>query len=279
MSIPHIGPDARCEDVLAAIDCNGAVVIDRLASAEMMDRIGSELRPWVEKSPAGRDGFEGRRTRRTGGLIARSQTARELVMNPLVLGVAKQILSHATSFQMHVTQVITIGPEEPAQPIHRDQWAFDSYPFAKDYPVSFGTMWAMTDFTEENGATRIVVGSHKFDDQLRFTEADTEPAEMLKGSVLLYPGTTYHGAGANRSNGSRSGITIQYNVSWLRQEENQYLSVPVEIARTLPLELLRLIGYQRGAYSLGYVDDLRDPIEVVRPDLAKRDRVRPESPP
>jgi len=279
MSIPHIGPDARCEDVLAAIDCNGAVVIDRLASAEMMDRIGSELRPWVEKSPAGRDGFEGRRTRRTGGLIARSQTARELVMNPLVLGVAKQILSHATSFQMHVTQVITIGPEEPAQPIHRDQWAFDSYPFAKDYPVSFGTMWAMTDFTVENGATRIVVGSHKFDDQLRFTEADTEPAEMLKGSVLLYPGTTYHGAGANRSNGSRSGITIQYNVSWLRQEENQYLSVPVEIARTLPLELLRLIGYQRGAYSLGYVDDLRDPIEVVRPDLAKRDRVRPESPP
>jgi len=279
MSIPHLGPDARCEDVLAAIDCNGAVVIDRLASAEMMDRIGSELRPWVEKSPAGRDGFEGRRTRRTGGLIARSQTARELVMNPLVLGVAKQILSHATSFQMHVTQVITIGPEEPAQPIHRDQWAFDSYPFAKDYPVSFGTMWAMTDFTVENGATRIVVGSHKFDDQLRFTEADTEPAEMLKGSVLLYPGTTYHGAGANRSNGSRSGITIQYNVSWLRQEENQYLSVPVEIARTLPLELLRLIGYQRGAYSLGYVDDLRDPIEVVRPDLAKRDRVRPESPP
>jgi len=279
MSIPHIGPDARCEDVLAAIDCNGAVVIDRLASAEMMDRIGSELRPWVEKSPAGRDGFEGRRTRRTGGLIARSQTARELVMNPLVLSVAKQILSHATSFQMHVTQVITIGPEEPAQPIHRDQWAFDSYPFAKDYPVSFGTMWAMTDFTVENGATRIVVGSHKFDDQLRFTEADTEPAEMLKGSVLLYPGTTYHGAGANRSNGSRSGITIQYNVSWLRQEENQYLSVPVEIARTLPLELLRLIGYQRGAYSLGYVDDLRDPIEVVRPDLAKRDRVRPESPP
>src|SRR5215472_2450967 len=279
MSIPHIGPDARCEDVLAAIDCNGAVVIDRLASAEMMDRIGSELRPWVQKSPAGRDGFEGRRTRRTGGLIARSQTARELVMNPLVLGVAKQILSHATSFQMHVTQVITIGPEEPAQPIHRDQWAFDSYPFAKDYPVSFGTMWAMTDFTVENGAIRIVVGSHKFDDQLRFTEADTEPAEMLKGSVLLYPGTTYHGAGANRSNGSRSGITIQYNVSWLRQEENQYLSVPVEIARTLPLELLRLIGYQRGAYSFGYVDDLRDPIEVVRPDLAKRDRVRPESPP
>jgi ectoine hydroxylase-related dioxygenase (phytanoyl-CoA dioxygenase family) len=87
---------------------------------------------------------------------------------------------------------------------------------------------------------------------------------------LLYPGTTYHGGGAKRSSDNRTGITIQYNVSWLRQEENQYLSVPIEIARTLPVELLRLIGYQRGAYSLGYVDDLRDPIEVVRPDLTNQ---------
>jgi ectoine hydroxylase-related dioxygenase (phytanoyl-CoA dioxygenase family) len=79
----------------------------------------------------------------------------------------------------------------------------------------------------------------------------------------------YHGGGANRSSATRAGINITYNVSWLRQEENQYLSVPLEIARTLPVELLRLMGYARGAYALGYVDDLRDPIEVVRPDLAK----------
>ena len=268
MAVLHLDANARCEDALAAIDRDGAVVIDRLVSPQLMDQIASELRPWVDKTPAGRDEFEGRRTQRTGGLIARSPSARALVMNPLVLGAAKQVLSHASSFQMHVTQVITIGPGEPAQAIHRDQWAFDMYPFAKDYPVSLGTMWALTDFSAENGATRIVVGSHKFDDKLRFTEADTQPAEMTKGSVLLYPGTTYHGAGPNRSSGNRSGITIQYNVSWLRQEENQYLSVPIEIARTLPVELLRLIGYQRGAYSLGYVDDLRDPIEVVRPDLA-----------
>jgi ectoine hydroxylase-related dioxygenase (phytanoyl-CoA dioxygenase family) len=188
-------------------------------------------------------------------------------MNPLVRGVAKQIFSRATSFQVHLTQVITIGPEEPAQAIHRDQWCFDMYPFAKDYPVLLGAMWALTDFTAENGATRIVVGSHKLDDKLRFTEADSQSAEMTKGSALLYPGATYHGGGANRSSGNRTGIAIQYNVSWLRQEENQYLSVPSEIARTLPVELLRLIGYQRGAYGFGYVDDLRDPIEVVRPDL------------
>jgi len=86
--------------------------------------------------------------------------------------------------------------------------------------------------------------------------------------VLLYTGALYHGAGANRSAGTRYGLNITYAVSWLRQEENQYLSVPAEIARTLPESLLRLMGYARGAYSLGYVDDLRDPLEAL---LGSRD--------
>src|SRR6266850_4528401 len=94
--------------------------------------------------------------------------------------------------------------------------------------------------------------------------ADTEPAEMPAGSVLFYTGSLYHGAGANRSDGVRYGLNVTYSVSWLRQEENQYLSVPAEIARTLPDELLRLMGYARGAYALGYVDDLRDPLDVLR---------------
>jgi len=158
--------------------------------------------------------------------------------------------------------------------LHRDQWAFDMYPFAKDYQVIVNAIWAMTDFTAQNGATRVVPGSHTFEDRLRFTEADTEPVEMSKGSLFLYPGTTYHGGGANRSDTNRTGISLSYSASWLRQEENQYLAVPREIARTLPEELLRLIGYQRGAYALGYVDDLRDPMEFVRPDLARRGMAR-----
>jgi ectoine hydroxylase-related dioxygenase (phytanoyl-CoA dioxygenase family) len=88
---------------------------------------------------------------------------------------------------------------------------------------------------------------------------------MEKGSVLFYNGSVYHGGGANRSQAPRVGINLTYAVSWLRQEENQYLSVPPEIARMLPLELLKLIGYRRGAYSLGYVDDLRDPMEFLFP--------------
>ena len=197
-------------------------------------------------------------------------------MNPLVLGTCAKFLSHATSYQLHLTQVIAIGPGEPAQPLHRDQWAYDFFTFPKGYEVQCNTLWAMTDFTEENGATRVIPGSNHFDDKLKFELKDSEPAEMTKGSVLFYSGSLYHGGGANQSNATRTGINITYNLSWLRQEENQYLATPIEIARTLPVELLRLMGYRRGAYALGYVDDLRDPIEIVRPDLGRTGLGDPE---
>jgi ectoine hydroxylase-related dioxygenase (phytanoyl-CoA dioxygenase family) len=267
--IKHLPASASADEICAALGDDGCVVVDRVVRPEVLDEVAAELRPFTEKTPFGPDDFSGHRTRRTGGLIARSPKCRELVMHPAVLGPVGKLLGHATSFQLHLTQIISIGPGEPAQTIHRDQWAFDFFPFPRGYEVQCNTIWAMTDFTEENGATRVIPGSNRFDDRLRFTESDTEPAEMTKGSVLFYTGSIYHGGGANRSKDIRTGINITYNVSWLRQEENQYLSVPLEVARTLPVDLLRLMGYRLGAYALGYVDDTRDPIEVVRPDLAR----------
>jgi ectoine hydroxylase-related dioxygenase (phytanoyl-CoA dioxygenase family) len=267
--IKHLPASASADEICAALGDDGCVVVDNVVRPEVMDEVARELRPFAENTPLGPDDFSGRRTRRTGGLIARSPKSRELVMHPVVIGAVGKMLGHATSFQLHLTQIISIGPGEPAQTIHRDQWAFDFFPFPRGYEVQCNTIWAMTDFTAENGATRVIPGSNHFDDKLRFTEADTEPAEMSKGSVLFYTGSIYHGGGANRSKEIRTGINITYNVSWLRQEENQYLSVPLDIARALPVDLLRLIGYRLGAYALGYVDDTRDPIEVVRPDLAR----------
>ena len=269
MSVQHFPATVSGDIVAEALKRDGAAIVDSAVSNELMDRLAAELEPHMAATPFGPDAFAGRRTRRTGGLIARSPGCRELVMNPLVLSVAAKVLSHATSFQLHLTQVIAIGPGEPAQPIHRDQWAFDFFRFPRDYEVQCNTLWAMTDFTAENGATRVIPGSNHYDDGLRFTEADTEPAEMARGSVLLYTGSVYHGGGANRTSATRCGINITYNLSWLRQEENQYLATPLEIARTLPVELLRLMGYARGAYALGYVDDLRDPIEIVKPEMRK----------
>ena len=250
MPIPRFSAAASGADVAAGLAAEGCAIVERGVPRAVLDQAERELRPHLDA---------GRRTRRTGGLIARSATCRELVMHPLVLDTVGVVLSHVTSFQLHLTQVIAIGPGEPAQTIHRDQWAFDFFPFPPDYDVQCNTIWAMTDFTDENGATRLVPGSHRFEDRLEVAPEQTVAAEMPAGSVLFYTGKLYHGAGANRSNAIRAGINVTYAVSWVRQEENQYLSVPAEVARTLPEPLLRLMGYARGAYALGYVDDLRDP--------------------
>jgi Phytanoyl-CoA dioxygenase (PhyH) len=263
MTIPRFPSDVTPGTVAEALGEAGCAVIERLVEPGMLDRARSELAPYLEATAYGPDDFSGRRTRRTGGLIARSATCRDLVMNPVVLDVVGSVLGHATSYQLHLTQVIAIGPGEPAQPIHRDRWAFDFFPFPSGYEVQCNTIWAMNDFTEANGATRLVPGSNRLADRLELTADDTEPAVMPAGSVLFYTGALYHGAGANRSSEVRSGVNITYAVSWLRQEENQYLAVPREIARELPEPLLRLMGYARGAYALGYVDDLRDPLDVL----------------
>jgi len=267
VSITHLPATTDADAITAALSRDGAVIIDHLVSPELLDRIQEELAPSFAATPTGPDDFTGRNTRRTGALIARSPASRELVSHPLILAATGQFLGHATNYQLHLTQAIAIGPDQPAQPLHRDQWAFDFFPFPNGYEVQCNTIWALTDFTEANGATRVVAGSNTAEDGKAYTQADSEPAEMERGSVLVYSGSVYHGGGANTTDATRIGLNITYNLAWLRQEENQYLSVPREIAATLPVDLLRLMGYDRGAYALGYIDDLRDPIDAVRPGL------------
>jgi hypothetical protein len=264
LAIPRFPASVSAADVTAALAEAGCAVVERLVPEPKMMQAREELKPWLQATRIGPDDFSGFQTRRTGGLIGRSETCRELVMHPIARDVVSGVLSHATSWQLHLTQVIAIGPGESGQTIHRDQWAFDFFPFPSGFEVQCNTIWAMSDFTEENGATRVIPGSNKLEDKLEFKIEQTVPAEMPAGSVLFYTGALYHGGGANRSNDVRYGLNITYALSWLRQEENQYLAVPHDIARTLDDDLLRVMGYQRGAYALGYVDDLRDPLEVLK---------------
>ncbi len=264
MPIPRFAGSVAAAELSSALAEHGCAVVERLVPAATMDRVREELAAWLEATPTGPDSFAGVRTRRTGGLVARSSTCRELVLHPLVRDTVSAVLSHATSWHLHLTQVIAIGPGQEGQPIHRDQWAFDFFPFPAGFEAQCNTIWAMNDFTEANGATRVIPGSNKFEDRLEFRADQTEAAEMPAGSVLFYTGSLYHGGGTNRSDQVRYGLNLTYALSWLRQEENQYLSVPHEIARTLDDDLLRVIGYQRGAYALGYVDDLRDPLEALK---------------
>ncbi|MDQ1360881.1 MAG: hypothetical protein QOJ44_1258 [Acidimicrobiaceae bacterium] len=265
MPVEHLPADTGSAVVAEIVKEEGAVVVDGVVSSDLLDSIQAELGPYLEATPLGPDDFSGFLTRRTGSLIARSPSARQLVMHPLALGTTSKVLAHATNFQLHLTQAIAIGPGQPAQAIHKDRWAFDFFPFPTGYEVQCNTIWALTEFTEANGATRIALGSSTADDTQAFTQADTEPAEMERGSVLFYSGSVNHGGGANQTDQVRIGLNITYNLAWLRQEENQYLATPREVAETLPVELLRLMGYDRGAYALGYIDDLRDPIEAILP--------------
>ncbi len=230
------------------------------------------MRPYLDALDGSTDAFSGHNTRRAGSLVARSTASHELITHPVVLGVCDRILgANATTYQLHVTQVIDIGPGEPAQPLHRDQWAWDMFPFPHGFEVEISTIWALDDFTEANGATRVVPGSNTWDDDrakeaLGDTDMAFRPAEMPAGSVVIYSGSVLHSGGENRTDGRRRALNIDYCLGWLRQEENQYLACPPEIARTLPDDLAKLIGYSRAAYALGYYGDTQDPMSALHPD-------------
>lgn len=268
MPVEHLPPTSTPGEVAEVLARDACVVVDDLAP-DLLAQVETEMAPFVDATPDGMDDFTGRATKRTGGLLARSPAARELVMHPLAVGSAGAVMHDATNFHLHLTQIISIGPGQGAQPIHRDQWAFDFFPFPDGYEVQCNTIWAMTDFTEENGATRVIPGSHHYEDKQTFALEDTEAAEMSRGSALFYTGAVYHGGGRNQSDATRRGANITYARGWLRQEENQYLTVPAALASDFSPELLRMMGYARGAYALGYVDDLRDPIEVLRQDAGR----------
>lgn len=263
MELRHFPASATAAQVSAHLSEAGYAIVDGLASPELLDRFDKEVTPFVSSLTAGEDAYDGLFTKRTGALIARCPSARELVMNSLVLATVGKFLDHASSYQLLLTQLITIEPGETQQKLHRDQMMFDLYPFPVDYHVQCNTMWALSDFTKQNGATHLCPGSSALSDELG-ESIESVQAEMERGSVLFYEGKVLHGGGANTSAFPRQGINITYGVGWVRQEENQYLACPPEVARTLDDDLLRVMGYQQGAFSLGYVGDQGDPLATLR---------------
>ena len=264
MTVTHLPTTADAEEIHAILATDGAVIIDNLADVELIDRLNAEMAPHVDATPGGEDDFAGRNTRRTGALIARSPAARELLQHQLILDVARRLMHQAKEIQVHLTQVISIGPDSPGQSIHRDQWAFDFFDFPADLHPQCNTIWALNDFTEENGATRLIPGSQDWPVSFEHTVEESVAAEMTTGSCLIYTGKVYHGGGENRSDAVRAALNLTYCAAWLRQEENQYLSCPPDVAAELDDKLLRLMGYRLGSYALGYIDDIRDPLEAIR---------------
>lgn len=250
-SLKHLPADASPDEISAILDTDGALILDDVLSPAEVDRVMGELTPYIEATSTGQDDFSGVRTTRTGALVARSPAARDLVMHPAILaGADKFLLRYCSRYQLHLTQVIRIGPGQPRQKLHRDSLAWGGW--LKDVEPQFNTIWAMTDFTEANGATQVVPGSPAWPSERRAEPHEVGYAEMKRGSVLVYSGSVIHGGGENRTDQDRIGINITYCLGWLRQEENQYLSCPPEVARDLDPALQALLGYAMGSYALGY---------------------------
>jgi ectoine hydroxylase-related dioxygenase (phytanoyl-CoA dioxygenase family) len=266
--LQHVSADTPPEAIVDIIRRDGACIVDDLVSTDLLDQLSSEIQPYVESTPTGDNDFGGTFTSRTGGLAGRSAAARRLIMHPLILAVGKSVLAETATMQLMNTEIISIGASETVQPLHRDQDVWN-YPFPPGYEPEFSVMWPLnSDFTEENGATALVLGSHR-GQRSKFDDEEIQQAVMRRGSVLIWTGSLYHGGSANRSDTVRQGVNIAYALGWLRQEENQFLAVPPDVAAGLDEDLLRLMGYERPTLGLGNAVDRSHPLGVFKPDLAR----------
>ena len=269
--IIHLDAETTIDEILKGLDQDAAVIIENVISMDAVEALKSDLAPYLSKEAFGRDEFTGFSTKRIGALIARSNACRELALNPLVINVAEQYLNpFADGYQLHFSSAVSIGPGETKQVLHRDRGIWGGYLPRQVEPL-MSTIWAVTKFTKENGATQLVPGSHKWDKERKPDDTEIAYAEMNSGSVLLYTGSILHGGGANKTASEiRTGVFLHYALNWLRQEENQYLSCPPSIAKELSTELRSLIGYSKGGYVLGFYSDPYD-------DEAKFESVSPEN--
>ena len=267
--IKHVSIDTPIERILEILDEDAGLIIDNFLSDQDLESIKNDLKPYLNVTRNGQDEFTGFETKRVGALMARSKTCQDLALDPLINQMADSFLGpHCESYQLHFTSAIQIGPGESSQILHRDRGVWGGY-IPRKIETQFSTVWAINDFTKENGATQVVPGSHKWHKDREPLPEEIAYAEMKAGSVFIYTGSVLHGGGTNVTEQPRLGVFLHYAPSWLRQEENQYLSCPPEVAKDFSPELRSLIGYSKGGYVLGFFTDPEDKegrLESVSPE-------------
>jgi ectoine hydroxylase-related dioxygenase (phytanoyl-CoA dioxygenase family) len=241
---------AIVEADLAAIDRDGYVVWPNLLSTAECGQIRAAVRPWLEHT--GRNTFEGRRTQRIYSVLSRTRVCDRLVDNPRVLAVLDRLFM--PNYLLSALQAINIQPGETAQLIHHDD-AFYPVPRPRE-PLAAATIWAIDDFTADNGATVLIPGSHRWGKRRPTPEDHAIPVVMPAGSCVFFVGTLWHGGGANTTAADRLAVTAQYCQPWLRPMEAFTLSISRDIARAVSDDIRRMLGYSIHPPFVGAVDGL-----------------------
>ncbi|MCH2173877.1 phytanoyl-CoA dioxygenase family protein [Myxococcota bacterium] len=270
--------DAAPDQVAQALLEHGGVIVEGLLSEESLRRLNEEVEAPLADADPGMSHlnpavgfFFGKRTRHVAGLASKSRTfATDLLCHPVLTGVCDRVLLPACArYQMNLGHIIDRGPGSEQQLIHRDELVWVHVP--RPHPeLQVASMTALVDFTSQNGATRLVPGSHRWEYDRTPEDSEIVDAEMAAGSSVIYLGSTLHAGGANETPDVwRRGLHLSYVVGWLRTEENNYLATPPGVARTLPRASQELIGYavhdaieDAGGY-LGMLG-MRDPVELMR---------------
>ncbi len=259
-----MSPELQVPDHAQRIAEQGWTVIPDAIEADLLDELAddlSRLEVELDIKPA-RNSFEGSKTLRVYNLLVHGGPWLKVPVHPNVLPVVEAVLDPGCLVSS--LSSINIGPGETPQPLHADDQLL---PIPRPHPPTVcNTMWALTDFTDANGATRLVPRSH-LDPELPAYGVDlpTIAAEMARGSVLVWPGSLWHGGGANRTNQRRIGIAMNYCAGYIRQQENQQLGIPSSMVRGFPPRLQELVGY--GLYNglVGHIDK-KSPLDLLNSD-------------
>ena len=256
LSVSYFRASDPLDEQILALKNDGAIVVRDLASTALVDQVASELQPYFDTQGHNfEDDFNGYATRRLASTLAYSSAAADLIEQTHVLALLDPVLlPNCSNYRIGSSTGIEIHAGEKAQVLHQDDVIYPIRIPGIDWQVS--VMWALSDFTVENGATHVVPGSHRLERESGYEDAPSVQATMNRGSALFYLGATWHGGGANRSKAPRMGLVTTYALGWLRQEVNHYLTVPREKAQGYSRTVQNLMGYRcHGPYLGRFADD------------------------
>jgi hypothetical protein len=284
-TLARFTPDADPDVVCAAIERDGGVIVEGMFGPDVMQRVNDEVDAAVDAADPHQEffnpvlsAFHGPNTKQVAGIPGISRTfAVDVMCHPLYLALCDRILLPSCArYQLNLGHLLQRGPGADEQWLHRDEVVWSDVPFPHP-ELQLASVIAFVDFTKDNGATRLVPGSHRWPDRdlpvIEQMQAAIDPdqiayAEMPAGSAVIYLGSTIHAGGANVTDVARRGAHLSFTLGWLRTEENNYLSAPPEYAATLPRPAQELLGYAihdsigRGGGYLGMVR-MQDPVDLL----------------